>query len=127
MTAGLNACMRVWRITNPTDDNVGGAMLSGTIAYDSIRCRPTPFAPSQLLVQQGIETHRVFGIITRPPNMVIYERDVIEITGPSYHPNFGDRFRVVQVQRTAIHPADRRGYMTLLCDRYDRSRSEPFP
>jgi len=122
--AGLNACMRVWRMENDPldDDQVGGAMVSGTIVYDDVPCRLTPVAASQLLLQQGLEVQRTMNVLTRPASMVIYERDVIEIVRPTYHPNYGQRFRVLDVERTAVHPADRRGYMTLVVDRYDRTR-----
>ncbi len=125
MTAGLDAYMRVWREENTQpDDDVGGAMLTGTVVYECVQCRLTPFAVSQLLLQQGLETKRTMSIITRPPAMVIYERDVVEITAPAFHPNYGQRFRVLDVQRTGIHPADRRGYLRLVAERWDRTRQE---
>lgn len=127
MPAGLNALMRVWRVANVADDDVGGAILSGTIVYQCVHCRLTPYSASQLLLQQGLETKRTFGIVTWPPTMVIYERDVVEIIGPTYHPYYGQRFRVLDVERTAIHPADQRGYMTLVVDEYERTRTEAFP
>jgi hypothetical protein len=124
MPAGLNAQMRVWRMANVADDDVGGALISGSVAYDCVACRFTPLRASQLLLEQGLETERLGTIITRPDIMLIYERDVIEITAPTFHANYGQRFRILDAERTGMHAADRRGFMYLTVSRYDRARSE---
>lgn len=124
MPAGLTAQMRIWRMTNVADDDVGGALISGTAAYDCVACRFTPLRASQMLLEQGLETERLGTIITRPDTILIYERDVIEITAPTFHPNYGQRFRVLDVERTGLHAADRRGFLHLTVSRFDRARSE---
>lgn len=124
MTVGLTAQMRVWRMTNVADDDVGGALMSGTATYECVPCRFTPLRASQMLLEQGLETERLGTIITRPDTILIYERDVIEISAPTFHPNYGQRFRVLDVERTGMHPADRRGFLHLTVSRYDRTRTE---
>jgi hypothetical protein len=124
MPAGMNAQMRIWRMVNVADDDVGGALMSGTVVYDCVYCRLTPLRATQFLLEQGLETERMATIITRPDTMLIYERDLVEIVGPPYHPQYAQRWRVVDVERTGMHPADRRGFLHLTVSRYDRARAE---
>lgn len=124
MPAGLNAQMRVWRMVNIADDDVGGALMTGTPIYDCVACRLAPSRASQLLLEQGLETERLASIITRPDTMLIYERDLVEITGPTFHPQYGQRWRVIDLERTGMHSADRRGFIHMTVSRYDRARSE---
>jgi hypothetical protein len=125
MTAGLNITARVWRMLAPTDDDVGGALMSGTVAYECIHARFTEQRPSMLLVQQGIETEKMAQAMLRPPSLVLYETDHFEITGPPNHPFYLDRWRIMSIETPSMHPSDGRGFLTLTLSRIVRTRTEP--
>ena len=111
MTAGLNIKGKVWRFSTPLDDDVGGALVSGTVVYDNLACRLIPQPPSSLLLEQGLEVEGIYLLEIRPPMMDIRERDEFEVTFPHYHPEYGNHFRIVGVQRTSMHPEDSRGFI----------------
>lgn len=123
MTAGLNARIRVWRMTELVDDSVGGAVLTGTVAYDSLEARWQPLKPDPLLLFQGIETNRIIRCTTRPSTITIFENDEVEIVWPPQHADSGVRFKVVKIQRDAIHPLDRRNFVELQLSRIKVSRN----
>lgn len=112
MVAGLNLEVRVWKIAFQPDDDVGGAVTSGSVYYPNFPARLQAVPPNQILLQQGLETQRVFIMVCRP-TFLIYERDEIEITKPETHQYFGERFRVAGVTISNFHPADARGYLIL--------------
>lgn len=112
MTIGLNLQMRVWRITNPTDDVIGGAVPSGTLIYDCVPARLENTKPSLLLLQQGFEVDKVFQGICED-NIVVYEKDEMEIIFPTNHPYINIRLVVHGIQFTSLHPDDSRGYLLL--------------
>jgi hypothetical protein len=117
MTAGLNIKGRIWRVSTPTDDDVGGAMVSGTVVYDNLACRLIPQRPNSLLLEQGLEVDGLYLMEIRPPSLDIREQDHFELTFPSYHPEYGHHFRIIGVQRTSMHPADSRGFINLTMKR----------
>lgn len=109
---------------NPVaDDVVGGAIVTGSVAYETVRMRFEPQRANLLLLEQGLETTRLISIMLWPASLVIYERDELEVTRPAYHPNFGQRFRITTVNRMSIHPADPRGFIHIFCERMDRTRT----
>lgn len=105
------------------DDAVGGAMITGSVAYDNVSIRFTPQKSSLLLLEQGLETNRFVKVMLYPASLVIYERDEIEVVAPAYHPQFGQRLRVIELNRTGIHPADPRGFLSIVAERIDRVRT----
>jgi len=117
MVAGLNLRMKVWRMNALPDDDVGGAKLSGTVAYDSIHARFEQPQPNFLLLQQGLEVQDTIQCTCRPPNLDIKERDEVEICFPLHHPLYGERLRVVSVQLSDLHPSDSRGKLILFLSR----------
>lgn len=115
MTAGYDMRVRVWRIIadEANDDEVGGARTTGTMLYDNVQARIQSNMPSQLLLQQGLETLRTYTCLVRPGTMVIEERDELEVTAPYTHPYYGQRFRINGVLEQSLHPGDYRGYLML--------------
>lgn len=120
MTQGLNLTAQIWRMSNTTDDSVGGASITGTVVYT------VPFAisarrPSQESLEQGLEVRKIYDGTTRLCNVTLYERDEIEVTCPANHPYYGLRFRIVGVQ-----PSKRRGGGEQHCtlERIVRSRRQ---
>ena len=124
MTAGQNTRSRIWRMTQKTDDIVGGAVYSGTAYYPDVLTRFQAMPEEELLLQQGIETERIFSVIVVPALLVIKERDELEVTKPLDHVYYGKRFRIVSVSYSDNNPRDPRGYIMLKMTRVVRSRTE---
>ena len=123
MTAGFNIKGKVWRITFPSDDSIGGAQSSGTVAYNSIDLRLHAIEPDQVFLQQGLETLRTFRGTVRDHTLTIYERDEIEIIWPTDHWYYEKRFRVDGVTHSNFHPRDARGYLILNLSRSERAHA----
>lgn len=104
MPAGLNCKVRVWRRVPGTDDAGGGAMITGSVAYQDVLARYTPRRPAFLLLAQGIETPRMAYFRMVPGTMNILETDEIEITDPVSHAMFGARHRVMGVTLPSLNP-----------------------
>jgi hypothetical protein len=119
MTAGLDIRGRIWRINYGPDDDVGGAMVTGTVAYDFVQARLTPAKTSSLLLEQGIEAESLWNLQLRPTTMAIRERDEFEVTYPANHWNCGQRFRIISVQYPSMHPNDGRGFISTVAHRRD--------
>ena len=60
MVAGLNLVCRVWDFTYPNDDDVGGALPSGTVLHERVDARIQQNRPTQALLEQGIEDISTF-------------------------------------------------------------------
>lgn len=121
MSAGMNARATVWRITFPTDDDVGGAVATGTPIYNDVTFRIQANLPDQAFLQQGLETLRTFDGFCRPGTLLIYERDEVEITWPLNHRYYGERFRVAGVTESDFHPNDARAYLILSLTRSEKA------
>lgn len=104
-------------MSNLSDDEVGGARLSGTVLYDSVYARFEQPQPNFLLLQQGLEVTDTIQCTCRPPNMTVKERDEVEVIFPLHHPLYGERLRVVSVQLSDLHPSDSRGKLILYLTR----------
>lgn len=116
--------MKVWRITFPSDDEVGGAQPSGTVVYNHLHARMQSEKPDQVFVQQGLETLKSFTFTLTPSTLIIYERDELEVIWPPEHKLYGDRFRVVGVTETNFHPRDNRGYILVNTTRSVRAHAD---
>jgi hypothetical protein len=115
MVAGLNIQIRHWRITYSDDNEVGGAVVTGSVV-GIYQARMSSNPPSQLLLQQGLETERVFNV-TRNGTIDFQERDEIEVYRPTDHPYYGDFFRIRGVRYSDFNRRDPRAYMMLTVSR----------
>jgi hypothetical protein len=105
------------------DDVVGGARISGTVAYTDIRARIEANPDEQLLLQQGLETERTFNALIVPGTYDIRERDELEITAPTYHPYYAVRFRIVGIQFSSMDASNPNNYARLALKRSVRSHA----
>ena len=122
MTAGLNIRVNIWRMTEDSDDVVGGAMITGTVAYQDVYARLTLRRPSQMLLEQGLEVDKIGDLLLQGHNLTVYERDEIQVVWPLTHEFYGDKFRILGVQ-----PSSRRakyGPKQYTVSRIVRSRSQ---
>jgi len=117
MTAGLNIKVNVWRMVQQTDDEIGGAMLSGTLVFNNLPARIETNRPSVLLLDQGLDVDESFQMIFHP--CAVRERDEIEVSWPSQHRFYQKRMRVVALQNTSMNPLDSRDYMSVTLRRKD--------
>lgn len=122
MTAGLNIKIDIWTMGQDDDDVVGGAMITGTLAYQDVAARLTMRRPNQLLLQQGLETIKTADLLIQGRNITINERDEIEVVWPLDHDFYGNRFRIEGIQ-----PSSRRakhGPKACTVSRIERTRAQ---
>ena|SRR3990167_6105925 len=124
MTAGQNIRANVWRISQSDDDAVGGSVITGTLQYVNIPFRMQQKPEEQLLLQQGLETTKIFTGIVVPGTLDIQERDEIQISKPLDHQFYGTRFRIISVRFSDFTPRDPRGYIMLTLTRSVRAHGE---
>jgi hypothetical protein len=111
MRAGNNLHAKFTRLTYPNDDEVGGALPSGTVVYASVEGRIQDSVPAVEFALQGISTNKVSTAEFYPGTLDIREKDDAEVISPPNHPYFGITFRVNSVQKPNYHPADPRGFL----------------
>lgn len=111
--AGLNVRLDIWRVTTGDDDDVGGAMVTGTPVYQGVMARFQADPPNLLLLQQGLETVPTFTATVIPGTLDIQERDEVVLSAPSDHIYYNQYFRVVGVQYSSFNPRDSRNYVIL--------------
>jgi len=120
---GLNCRLRIWRIGEDTPDEVGGAVPKEKLIYQDVRARIEAIAVKMELLQQGIETLRLWKVMVTPQTLVVQERDEIELTAPVGHKLLGVRLRVITVQEDSLHPRDGRGHIELAVSRVYKGRT----
>ena len=113
MRAGNNLLVRIWRYTYPTDDEVGGALPSGTVVYESVEGRITATTPIPAFAMQGQETSKLMTAELYPGTLNVMEYDQLEVKSPPNSPYYGWKFRIDTVQRSNYHPNDPRGILLL--------------
>lgn len=123
MVAGLNSKCKIWRENNSDDDAVGGAVITGTVVYSNINIRFQAQLTEQLLLQQGLETPRIFSAVLIPGYLDIRERDLIEVIAPLDHVYYGDEFRIVGMRYSNHNKRDPRNYIMLDMVRSVRAHS----
>ena len=127
---GANVLFRVISMTQGADDSQGGAVLTGTVTDTCLWGSFAEDAPSQLLLEQGLETVKTSTILLPAWNhnslVTVLERDEIEIVGPGSHPYLDKHYRVLAVQRSPMHPLDRRAAIKLRVTRIELNRAEEW-
>lgn len=97
MNPSLNLRGTIWRMNQDPDDFVGGVQITGTPVANSLPMGIFSRRPSQMSLDQGLETEAIFDATVKC-GVTIYERDELEVTCPSGHPHYGLRFRIMGVQ-----------------------------
>lgn len=122
MVAGLNLQIDVWRMTVNADDDVGGALVTGTVAYHNLYAGISPQRPNQQMTQAGLETEAIYDLTCKLQGITLWERDEVEVVHPTGHPYYGLRFRIVGVQPSRRRPFH--GHQHCTISRIRRSRSQ---
>ncbi len=116
MAAGQNVKLRFWRMSNDPDDVVGGAVITGSVT-GIYPARLRENKPSQLLLQQGLETETTLSATVVPGTIDVMERDEVDIVEPTDHPYYHLRFRVRGVAYGMLNPRDPRNHVFLTLSR----------
>ena len=120
--AGYNLVSKIWRFSeSANDDDIGGAQPSGTVLYDNVKTRISSLKPTQVLLEQGLETPTLFSGMVFPPNMDLIHNDQIEITLPISSNFYSKRFRIIGIQNVSTHADESRNYILLTLRRVERS------
>ena len=122
--AGYNIRVDIWRMATDSDDEVGGAMITGSVVYSGIQAFMQEQPTEMLLEQQGLPTLSIFNVTLIPGTLIIYERDEIEITKPLDHPLYGKKFRIMNHRYSSNNPRDPRNYILLHVTRSDRMHQQ---
>ena len=124
MVAGFNLRFTVWRMgTVLGDDVIGGAIATGTPLYLNVYGRLEGLQPTQVFLEQGLEVDRIYACLLRPGTLDIREHDQLEVVWPPEHPSYEDRFRVVGIRDSSLHPRDGRRSTELRMAKIERSRA----
>ncbi|MBC8552428.1 MAG: hypothetical protein H8D23_22600 [Candidatus Brocadiales bacterium] len=120
MSAGLNIAIDIWRMTT-TDDDVGGAVVTGTVVHSHVPARMQPhrddLGDRQSFMLQGLQVDKLFTVTAQPGTLEVFERDEIEVVAPVGHPYYQDRFRIIEMDWSDINPGDHRNYLMFTVSR----------
>lgn len=126
MPAGLNRLAELTTFSYPSDDQVGGAVPSGTVVYSNLILRISSEEPTQVLLEQGIQTPEIFSAHLFPGNVNIKHNDQIRVTSPAGDWFYNKRFRVIGIQRSSNSPYQDRNFIRITLRRYDESHAESY-
>ncbi len=101
---------------------MGGALITGTVAYQDILAAISPRRPTQAALEAGLETEAIFDFTTTLRGITLYERDEVQVIAPVDHAMYSLRFRIVGVQPSRRH--GRRGHQHATLSRIRESRSQ---
>ena len=118
---GLNVKVSFIQNDYSTDDDVGGAVITGSVAYSNIPGRFHARRPSQQALEAGLEVNRIFDLIIPGQSLTLRERDEMTLTWPTDSPYYNERFRITGIQHDTRRPGQGHTEMTL--SRIERSRS----
>lgn len=122
MVAGLNLRATIWQMNHDIDDEIGGAMITGTMAYQDILMRLTARRPSPVSLEAGLEVDRFFDMVLVGHGLTIHERDEVQVTWPVDHPYYNERFRVIAIQLDGRRRSF--GHTQCTLSRIERSRRQ---
>lgn len=122
--AGFNIRFKVIEEMDQTDNYVGGNVISGSCKYSNVMGRMQQQPVSQVFLEQGLETTKIFNILLIPGTLDIEERDELELTQPKDHQFYGDRFRVMSVRPSDFNPRDPRNYLMIQATRSVKAHAQ---
>lgn len=127
VTANHNLIANIWRQEKQDDDPIGGAVYSGTLAYEALPVSIAANRPAQASLDQGLETPATYDLTCQAKQMgrviLLIEKDVVEITGPPDTPYLGFEYRILGVQPSKHRPRYTRQHATIRRTRETRRES----
>lgn len=131
MPAGANLLLcQVWDYNYDTadggggDDDIGGAVPSGTMLYDNVEIRIQSNKPTQAIREQGILGIDTFVGMIRNYTLDVENNNELLITAPASSHYYNKRFRIMgDPQRTSTGATDSRNYLLVNLQRIERGRT----
>ena len=124
MVAGITLLCQVWDYNYPADDDIGGALPSGTMLYENVALRIQSNRPTQAIREQGIVGVDTYLGMVRDYTLDIENNNEILITAPASSHYYNKRYRVIgDPQRQSVGATDSRGVLLLNLQRVERGRT----
>ena len=106
------------------DDEVGGAVPTGTVVETDLPIRIMNQPNTIALLEQGVETTNIYLGRIMKHTADIENNNEIVVTSPANSPYYNWHFRVLgDAQRTSTHASDSRGFLLVNLRRINKSRS----
>jgi selenophosphate synthase len=121
MPAGYNAIAKILRYDYRDDDDIGGASPSGTVLLDSIWCRIEPIEPTMALLEQGLETVKLFRTTLDYNAKNVKENDELVVTAPIGSIYRDKAFRLISIQHSSLRADDPRSHVLVVMRRRDEA------
>lgn len=112
---GMECRLNIYSMYADSDDDIGGAILTGTTTGEWVRSRIEDVPSDMLPLVQGIITDQGYYATVWPLTTIVENNYVVEVVYPPSHLLFGKRLRVKQVTRTSSNKS--RAHIELLLDR----------
>lgn len=129
MTAGLNNTGRIWRFTASTNnDEIGGAVPTGTVLYTPVFSRIASERPTLALLEQGLETPEIFraelSYVPYSPTGTfdVQHNDQYEVMYPPTSPFYQKRFVIIGIQHQSFN--DARKFLRVTMRRIETANSD---
>lgn len=126
MPCGYNQLVKLITYSYPSDDPIGGSQPSGTLFLDSVLVRIEPMKPSTVLLEQGIETTKLFETTITYRAKGVKENDELLVYAPKESEYYDQHFRVVSVRHPSLRPNDPRGQIYLILKRFETAHANQY-
>lgn len=105
----------------PTDDYIGGAMVSGTFMVTGASARIEESEAPYLLLAQGMSVEKLYTLMLLPLQSGLFERDEVYVTFPPDHYLYNVLMRVISVTKDSL-PRNNRGHWEVTLRRIVQGR-----
>ena len=121
MTAGFNALGYILHYDYEDDDEIGGSNPSGTVLVANVQCRIEPIEPTMALLEQGLETVKLYRTTLDYRAVNVQENDELVVSLPKGGFYTDKRFRFVSVQHSSLQVNDPRSHVLVVMRRRDEA------
>ena len=121
MPCGLNQIVSWTRYTFDPDDARGGSVPTGTVINPSLLVRIEPIEPTMALLEQGLETVKLFRVAVGYAGRDMQENDELIVNEPKESWYINQSFRVISVRHPSLRPNDPRSQVQVTVRRWDKA------
>ena len=121
MPAGQNQIAKLWRFVQDPDDYIGGSIPTGSIINESVLLRIEPVTPTMALLEQGLETQKLYKTAVNYGAKNIKENDILQVYEPYDSWYYSGSFRVISVMHPSLRPNDPRSQVQVVMRRWDEA------
>lgn len=126
MPSGLNCEISVIRLTETTDDDVGGSNPTGTFIHQNLQARLEEDLIDSSFFQQGLQTLKTFSGQIWGHNLQIREQDELLVVSPPNHKYYNKKFRIKDARYDSRHPSIKQNYVLVKLTRSQISHGENY-